>query len=259
MPDTASPGATKRFYEEAGLRAVEGGHTLVLDGRPARTPGKRPLTLPSRALGEAVAAEWHAQGATVDPRTMPLTRLANSAIDGVAQEMEAVRDDLVRYAGSDLVMYRAGEPAGLVAEQSAAWDPVLDWARAELGARFVLSEGVMFVAQSEEAIGHVREAVARELSPFGIAALHVMTTLTGSVLLSLMHAAGRIDAADAWSAAHVDELHQESRWGTDEEALRRREAREAEFRAASRLLALSRRDIPPSFRGAADEPGTQTR
>lgn len=236
----AAPSAPARFYECAGLRPEGEGYLLTLDGRPARTPGRQPLMLPTPALGEAVAAEWNAQGSTIDPRSMPVTRLANSALDGVSRDLAAVRDDLARYSGSDLVAYRAGEPDRLVAEQSAAWDPVVAYARDDLGARLVLSEGVMFVEQPAEALARIRARIDREASPFGLAALHVMTTLTGSVLLALMHADGRLGPQETWAAAHVDELFQESRWGADHDAMVRRDARAAEFRVASRVHALSR-------------------
>lgn len=236
----AEAAGTKRFYEKAGVIETDGGFALALDGRQARTPGRAPLVLPTRALAEAVAAEWNAQGETVDPRAMPLTRLANSAVDGVAPRAEEVRADLVRYAGSDLVVYRAAEPERLVAEQAAAWDPVHAWARDKLGAHLLLSEGVTFVEQPREAVAAIRRELERETNPFGLAALHVMTTLTGSVLIALMHSAGVLTLTDAWTAAHVDELFQESRWGADHEALERRRHREGEFRAASRALQLGR-------------------
>ncbi|MDB5591347.1 ATP12 family protein [Enterovirga sp.] len=232
---TGKAGLPKRFFREARAEAGEGGFVLSLDGRPARTPGRAPLLLPTLGLGEAVAAEWNGQGDTIDPATMPLTRLANTAIDGVAREMEAVRADIARYAGSDLVAYRAGEPATLVAAQDAAWEPVLGWAREALGARFVLSQGVMFVQQPDDSLARVRERLEAESSPFRLAALHVMTTLTGSVLIPLMHVAGALEAQAAWEAAHVDERYQESHWGQDAEAALRLERREAEFVAASRL------------------------
>jgi chaperone required for assembly of F1-ATPase len=229
----------KRFYEAASVEPGEGGFVLVLDGRPARTPARSPLALPTHELGEAVAAEWGTQGETIDPASMPLTRMANTAIDGVAPRRREVVDDLVRYAGSDLVCYRAGDPARLAAEQDAAWNPVLAWADRELGARFVLAEGVMHVDQPEAAVAAVRRAVEAVESPFALAALHVMTTLTGSVLIALAHARGEIDADRAWTAAHVDELYQESVWGEDAEAAARRAARRAEFQAASTLSRLS--------------------
>lgn len=229
----------KRFYKEASLGEGEGAYALLLDGRPARTPARRPLALPTRALGEAVAAEWAAQGETIDPGTMPLTRIANSAIDGVADQREAVIDDLAKYAGSDLVCYRAGEPSRLVAEQAAAWDPILDLIREETGARFVLSEGVTFVSQPETAVAAVRARIAAEPSTFRIAALHVMTTLTGSVLVALACALGRIGPEEAWRAAHADEIYQESVWGQDDQAMARRTARWADFLAAARTYDLA--------------------
>ena len=234
---TATP--RTRFFTQASVEQEGDVFALALDGRRARTPGKTPLAFPTRALGEAVAAEWNAQGAAIDPRSMPLTKLANSAIDGVAADPAAVAADLVRYAGSDLVVYRAGEPDRLVALQAGAWDPVLAWARGRLGARFSLREGLMYLEQPPEAVAAVAAAIANE-SPFRLAALHVMTTLTGSVLIALMHAAGDLDAEAAWHASHVDELYQEGRWGEDAEAAERRAARRAEFDAASRFHALSR-------------------
>ena len=234
-PDTRP----RRFYKAAGLRPEAGGLVLMLDDRPARTPGRSPLLIPSLPLAEAVAAEWNAQTGIVDPATMPLTRLANSAIDGVAREMEAVRADIIRYAGSDLVAYRAPGPDSLVASQGAAWDPILAWARASLGARFLLCEGVMFVEQPAASLDRVRTHLDADLSAFRIAALHMMTTLSGSALIALMHAAGALSAEAAWQAAHVDELFQEGQWGQDADALARRTAREAEFKTASRFYALS--------------------
>jgi chaperone required for assembly of F1-ATPase len=233
------PPLPKRFYDTASVEERDGAFRLLLDGRPARTPAKNPLAVPTRALAEALAAEWQGQGAEIDPAAMPLTRIVNSAVDGVVREREAVIADMAKYAGSDLVCYRAGEPETLVAAQGRAWDPVLAWARDAMGARFVLSEGVMHVAQPDAAVAAVRARLERETSPFRLAALHVMTTLAGSVLIALAQAAGVLDAREAFAAAHVDERHQESRWGEDEEALRRRAAREAEFLAAARVYALS--------------------
>ena len=229
----------KRFYETAGVEERDGGFALVLDGRPARTPAANPLAAPTRALAEAIAGEWQAQGPEIDPRRMPLTRIANSAIDGVASQREAVVDGIVHYAGSDLVCYRAGEPERLAAAQGAAWDPVLAWAREALGARFLLSEGVMHVEQPETARAAVRARVERVASPFALAALHIMTTLTGSVLIALAQVEGALSVEQAWAAAHVDEHFQESVWGEDAEAMARRSAREADFRAASRVYASS--------------------
>ena len=212
---------------------------VLLDGKPIRTPAKRDLALPTAALAEAIAGEWAAQAAHVDPATMPLTRLANSAIDGVAGREVEVRADIARYAGSDLVCYRADGPEGLVERQCRAWDPIIEWARETLGARFEVVTGIMPVAQPDAG----RAAVAKtleHLDAFTLAALHVMTTLTGSALLALGHARGRLSAEAAWAAAHVDEDWQITQWGEDAEAKARRERRWAEMQAASRMLSLLR-------------------
>lgn len=231
-----TPELPRRFYETASAAPQEGGgFALHLDGRPAKTPGKRPLVAPTAEAGAAVAAEWAAQGERIDPGTMPLTRLLNSAIDGVAQTPAPVADEVVKYASSDLVCYRAGEPDALVAAQAAAWDPVLAIARERWGARFLLAEGVMFVDQPPEALDAVAARVARETSPFALAALNVMTTLTGSALIALAVADAALSPEDAWQAAHVDELHQERVWGADAIATARREGRRREFEAAALL------------------------
>ena len=178
-----------------------------------------------------------AQGTHIDPSSMPLTRLANSAIDGVTQREAEVRADIAKYAGSDLLCYRAEGPEALQRRQAEVWDPILRWAEQELGARFAISTGLMPVAQPDAA----KAAVARALEAydgFALAALHVITTLTGSVLLALAHARGRLSAEEAWAAAHVDEDWQISKWGEDAEAKARRERRWAEMQAASRMLGL---------------------
>lgn len=233
------PALPKRFYKDATVEERDGAFHLLLDGRPARTPARHAVAVPTRALGHALAAEWQGQGAEIDPGAMPLTRIVNSAIDGVAPRRAEVIDDLARYAASDLICYRAAEPERLVAEQAAAWDPILDWARAHLGAHFILSEGVMHVTQPEAAIAVIRARLEERSSPLALAALHVMTTLSGSVLIALAHAAGVLDANQAWSAAHVDERFQESLWGEDEGAMKRRAARESDFHAASTVHRLA--------------------
>ncbi|MCB5175669.1 MULTISPECIES: ATP12 family chaperone protein [Microvirga] len=234
------PTLPKRFYKEAGVEEREGRFFLVLDGRTAKTPNRQELAVPTRGLAEALAGEWAAQETEIDPSTMPVTRIVNSAIDGVAPRQREVVDDLVRYAGSDLTYYRAGEPERLADAQNDAWNPVLDWARDVHGARFSLAEGVMHVAQPQESVAAIRGAIERIDSPFALAALHVMTTLTGSVLIALAHASKIIDADQAWAAAHVDEHYQESLWGEDYEAMERRRKREADFRAASEVFRLAR-------------------
>lgn len=226
----------KRFYKDVSVKDEErGGASLQLDGKPVRTPGKAALTLPARALAEAIAAEWRAQGERIDPSTMPLTRLANSAIDGVAGREQAVIDDIVRHAASDLLCYRAEGPKALIEAQGKHWDPVLAFARDMLHAPLVLSEGVVHVAQPEASLARIRGEI-EGIDPFSLAALHVMTALTGSALLPLAVLKGRLSAEEAWDAAHVDEDFQISQWGEDAEAVTRRGNRWRDFAAAARVL-----------------------
>jgi chaperone required for assembly of F1-ATPase len=231
---TARP---KRFYQAASVDGAGPAFRVLLDGRPVRTPAKRELAVPARALAEALAAEWDAQGERIEPASMPLTRLVNSAIDGVAGREAEVRADIARYAGSDLLCYRAEGPAELVHRQTEAWDPVLAWARETLGARFVLGQGIVPVAQPQTATAAIEGALAG-LDAFALAAHHTIVTLTASALLALALARGRLTADETWAAAHVDEDWQIGQWGEDTEAKARRERRWAEMRAASRLLAL---------------------
>jgi chaperone required for assembly of F1-ATPase len=184
-----------------------------------------------------VAAEWDAQGDRIDPATMPLTRLVNSAIDGIAGREGEVRADIAKYAANDLLCYRAGSPAELVRRQAEAWDPVLAWASEALGARLMLAQGIVPVMQSAASLAAVAAALA-PLDAFGLAAHHTMTTLTGSALLALAHGAGRLTVGETWSSAHIDEDWQISQWGEDAEAKARRAHRWTEMQAASRLLAL---------------------
>lgn len=230
----------KRFYKNATRRAADGkGFVIELDGRAVRTPAKHLLLLPTVALAEAVAAEWAAQGERIDPATMPLTRLVNSAIDGVATRMDEVAADVVAFAGSDLTCYRAEAPRELVQRQHERWDPVLAWAAERLGHRFAIGHGVMPVRQSKAVLASLAEAI-RPLSALELAALHVMTTLTGSALLAFAHLEGRVGPHEAWTSAHVDEDWQITQWGEDAEAKARRAFRWDEMQAASRLLSLLR-------------------
>ena len=235
-PPTELP---KRFYKLAEALEVDGLFAIALDGKTARTPARALLAMRSRPLAEAVAAEWQEQGERIDPSTMPLTRLANVAIDGVAKEAEAVAAEIVRYAGSDLVCYRADAPDRLVARQSAHWDPVLAFARDALGARFVMAEGVMFVEQPAEALEAVSHAVQRD-DAFALAALSTITTLTGSALISLALQRGQLSADAAWAAATVDEEWSAEIWGHDAEAADRQAFRRLEFDASVRMLELVR-------------------
>jgi chaperone required for assembly of F1-ATPase len=238
-PSPRAASLPRRVYKAVTVvsGAADGSYAVMLDGKPARTPGKAPLALPSRALAEAVAAEWQAQGERIDPATMPLTRLVNSVIDGVRGREGQVRADIVRYAGSDLVCYRTEAPQELVRRQAAHWDPVLAWARRSLSASFTTAAGLMPVPQPEAATAAVARALAAH-DAFALGALHVMTTLMGSALLALAHAQGELTCEAAWGAAHVDEDYQISQWGEDWEAAARRRRRWVEMEAASRLLEL---------------------
>ena len=228
------PATIKRFYRAVDVPEVaDGQHTLTLDGRGARTPGGNPITAKSRALMLKVAAEWERQRDTLDPGEMPLTRLINSAVDGVSATMAETRAEVVKYAGSDLLSYRAEEPEALAERQRLTFDPILAWAAEALGARFVLASGIVHVEQPPQSISAIRSAVGDFDEPVALAALSAMTTLTGSALLALAVARGRLSPEEAWLAAHVDENFQAERWGADREATARREARWREFEAAA--------------------------
>jgi len=224
----------KRFYKEAGIAEAEGGFSITLDGRPIRTPSGRIVTVPNAVIAQAVAEEWGAQGETIDPLTMPLTRFANSVIEAVVDRADIVAEDIAKYLQSDLLFYRAGHPEGLVAREAEHWDGVLFWAAEALGAHFILAEGVIHVRQPETAVAAARAALPTD--PWSLAAMHVVTTLTGSALLALALAHGVRDADQVWAAAHVDEDWNAEQWGQDEEAISRRAARLTDFRAAVQIL-----------------------
>lgn len=226
----------KRFYKEVAVAQLAEGFAIHLDGKPVRTPARALLVLPTRAAAELVAGEFAAQGEHIDAMTMPVMRLANTAIDGVAADQQAVIEDILRFASSDMLCYRAGSPEALVARQADAWDGVLDWARASLGARFLLAEGVMHIEQPREAIGAIGIHVSQKGEPMRLAALHLMTSLTGSALLALAVECGELDLETAWSAAHVDEDWQIEQWGQDAEALARRNNRKRDMTAAAQLI-----------------------
>jgi chaperone required for assembly of F1-ATPase len=234
------PPPVGRFYKAVELREADGRHALLLDGRGARTPGRKPLSATSRPLMLKVAEEWERQRETIDPADMPLTRLLNSAIDGVAHTIAETRADILSYAGSDLICYRAEEPDTLVARQAHGHDPVLRWAAEALGARLKVTTGVTHVAQPPEALAAVGAALDLYDDPVVLAALSVMTTLSGSALLALAVGRGFLSAEAAWKTAHVDEDFQAERWGADAEAVARRQARWREFEAAAHALAATR-------------------
>lgn len=231
------PHRVKRFYTRAEAVWTDRDYELRLDGKLARTPGRNRLATPHRRLAAAMAAEWNGQGALIDPATMPVTRLANTAIDGVAGRTAEVQAATFAYAASDLLCYRAGEPAALVERQDAAWNPILAWAETRFRVRFILAEGVTHVAQPETTLARMKATVEAYDEAFRLAGLHLATTLSGSLLITLGLAEGELDAERAWAAAHVDEDWNISRWGEDAEARAWRDARFADFGAAALALA----------------------
>jgi chaperone required for assembly of F1-ATPase len=228
----------KRFYAkvsvESGVADADGGFAITLDDRPIRTPSGRIVTVPSREIADAISAEWDAQKEMIDPLTMPLTRFANSVVQAVVDRVDLVADDVAKYLQSDLLFYRAGHPEALVAREAQHWDPVLFWAADTLGAHFILAEGIVHVRQPDSAVEAARAALPSD--PWSIAAMHVVTTLTGSALLALALRHGVLDPAQVWAAAHVDEDWNAEQWGVDEEVVARRAARLVEFEAATRIL-----------------------
>ncbi len=228
----------KRFYKEASAGETAVGFALLLDGKQAKTPARRSLVLPSLALANAVAAEWNALVEFIDPSQLPLTKLANLSIDAIADAPEPVVAEIVQYAGTDLVFYRASEPEDLVAAQNEKWNPVIAWAEAKLGTRFILAEGIVHAKQSDAALEKVREAAEALPRPFVLAAAASATNLSGSALIALALANGALSGDEAWNAAHVDEQWNISQWGEDSDAQRRFAARHVEFTAAAKMLSL---------------------
>lgn len=225
----------KRFYKDVTVTQVDDGFSVQLDGKPVRTPGKALLAVPTQPAAELLAAEFDAQQETINPVSMPVVRLVNTAIDGVATDLQAVLEDVMRFSGSDLVCYRADAPQELVQRQADAWDPILDWAQATLGARFILGEGIMHVAQPREAVSAVGIWLKQREDAFRLSSIHLMTSLTGSALIALAVEAGAITPDEGWKIAHVDEDWTNEHWGEDAEATARRIARRKDFDAAVAL------------------------
>jgi chaperone required for assembly of F1-ATPase len=215
----------KRFYKTVSVNDTNG---ILLDGRTAKTPLKATLILPNARLAEAVAEEWRAQEKLINPAFMPLTKLANTAIDRATNERASVVKEIVDYAGSDLVCYWAATPPALVDRQRAHWQPIVDWAEATLGAKFKIARGISHVPQSIDTLASVKRFVeARD--HWRLMWLYLLTTFAGSALLSAKMLSGAIAAPDAWTAAHVDEDYQIEQWGLDWEAEQRRTSRRREF------------------------------
>ena len=230
----------KRFYKEVGVGAVGDGFAVTLDGRSPRTPGQKPVVVPSEALARAMAAEWAAQDELIDPATMPFVRLVNSAIEAGEARTEAFRDEIAKYTGNDLLLYRADSPRELVAEQERVWDAALVKLARHFGVGFQPTIGIAHQAQPEPTLKRLREALADEaLIP--LVAMLSITGITGSGLLTLALRHGMMTPEEAWVAAHVDEAYTIRLWGEVTEAIERRAQRRRDYDAAVAVLEMMRR------------------
>lgn len=226
----------KRFYGRAEIGPLDDRLALLLDGKPARTKLRRLISVPNAAVGDLLADEWNAQERVIDPATMPVTRILHATIDHVGAAMADIRDEIVRYAGSDAVCYRAETPAELVALQMRNWDRVLDHAASRYGARFMLSAGIRHVEQPAGSLAAIGSRIGEFVEPLALATLHVLTTISGSALIALAVADGLLDAKAGFAAGELDADYEVATWGADEEAAARRAARLADFTAATAIL-----------------------
>lgn len=227
----------KRFYKQVAVGETDAGFDIRLDGRIVKTPLKRAFAVPSRDMAEAIAAEWEAQETHIDPSTMIVTRLANTAVDRVRDDEARIVAELTDFAASDLVCYRAGTPDPLVGRQAMLWDPVLDWVKATHNVQFICVEGIVHHAQPDTALATVSKALGAE-DEFRLTAIHNITTLTGSTPIAMMTAAGALSGEAAWAAAHADEDWQIEQWGSDEEAEARRAVRKLDFDATMQFMSM---------------------
>ncbi len=235
----------KRFYREVQIGEEDGGTHVLLDGRPVRTPAKNLLVLPSRALGEAIAAEWREQTETINPASMGLTRLANSALDNVSRNRAATIDEIARFTATDLVCYRVAEPDELVVRQNNAWQPLVDWVATTFEAELAVTDSLLPVTQSGSCLSALRGAI-EIFDDFPLTGLHAATAASGSVVIGLALGHGRIDGEAAWEYSLIDESYQIERWGEDYDATVQRAALKRDIGWAAEFLALSR-DAPQSF------------
>ncbi len=227
----------KRFYKQATAGEYEGGFAVLLDGRPVHTPSRALLQLPTESLAAALAEEWQGQTEEIIPASMPLTQLASTALDRVAPQIGAVAAEIAKFAETDLLCYRADTPSSLVHAQSDAWSPLLGWMEETFGARLVVTSGIQPIPQPSGAITLIQNAVAK-FDAFPLAAISSATAVSGSVVIALALAHGRISGDEAANAAHIDEMHQMERWGRDAEAEELLARARAELCAAERFLAL---------------------
>lgn len=226
----------KRFYRTATAAPEQDGHRVLLDGRPLRTPAKQVLAVPSTELAAAIAAEWAAQVETIEPATMPLTRLASTAFDRMPAARAAMIEEVAGYLDTDLLCYRAAAPIELIERQRDGWQPLLEWCEDSYGTRLVVTTSVLPVAQPEAAIQDLR-AVIEDLADWPLVGIHAATTTLGSVVLAFALLQGRIDAAAAWHLSLLEELFEQERWGRDQEAEQRQEALRRDVEATALFLA----------------------
>ena len=229
----------KRFYKDVSVAPVEGGFAVLLDGRPVKTPSRNTLILPTQHLAEAIAGEWHAQGAEVIATTMPLLRLANTVIDGVTVNRDEVIGAVLRFGENDLLCYRAHQPPQLAARQREGWDPLLDWVRQRHGAHMRVAEGLTHVDQPPDALLALRQALEKE-GPFTLGALHVIASITGSAVLALAVAGGFVSGPNAFALSRIDEIYQAEKWGEDAEAAKRAAHLAHELDKAVELMTAAR-------------------
>lgn len=227
----------KRFWEQAEAVRHDGGWGVALDGRPMRTPHRAPLTVASPALAKAIADEWQMQDETVDPAAMPMTGLANAAIDLAAPDPAAFANPIAAYAATDLLCYRDDRDAALQAEQVAAWNPILAWAESRLGIEFIITQGIRPVDQPPATVAALRDAVIA-IDPWRMTALTPLVTIGGSLVAGLACVEDAFDAETLWAAVSLDELYQERRWGSDSEAQKARAAHKRDWDNAVRFLGL---------------------
>ncbi|MFZ1467784.1 MAG: ATP12 family protein [Paracoccaceae bacterium] len=229
----------KRFWTTASAQPCDGGYTVRLDDRSVKTPAKAPLVVPTLALAQGIAAEWNAQIGVIKPATMPLTRAANSAIDKVAPLLDAVIDELTSYGGTDLLCYRATHPQALIDRQADAWDPLVEWAATSLHAPLRVTQGVIPVDQPISSLARLRGHVDG-FDNFGLSGLHDLVAISGSLVLALAVASGKLEAATAFALSRVDNHWQAEAWGQDEEEAETEALRAAAFAQADRFLTLCR-------------------
>jgi chaperone required for assembly of F1-ATPase len=227
----------KRFWKQVDVTQEDGGWGIALDARPVRTPARAPLVVPDERLAEAIAEEWRSAGEEIDPRAIPLTGLANAAIDRVAPDRAAFAAGLARYAEADLACYRAQGPSGLVERQCASWDELLGWARRRFDVDFAITDGLIHVAQPPATVERLAHAVAA-LDAFHLAGLSPLVTLGGSLVAALAVLEGALTPEAAWDAVTIDEQWQRDQWGADAEADAALENKRRDFFAAARFLDL---------------------